>query len=255
MQPLVSVILPVYNGEKFLANAIKRIQQENYKPLEILVINDGSTDRTAAIMAEFQDEIRSFHQENQGPAAARNYGLRMAQGEFYAFFDVDDLWVEGLFEQMLDQLLKDQNAEIIQGLIQQVLLTESTTSQNHISDSDANQDIPDKPYRFINLTSALYRKSAFEKVGILDESLMTGEDLDWFFRAWEHRIRKIDIDEVFLIYRKHKTNITRDTQLVRSGIVRSYKKRRDRLEGSSIGSHQDHHEFPTLAQYMNGTKI
>ena len=253
MKPLVSVILPVYNGEKFLAYAIEAIKQQNYYPLEILVIDDGSTDETAAIMADFQDEIRSFYQDHQGPATARNYGLRMAQGEIYAFFDVDDLWSEELFEQMLNQLLDDPTSEIIQGLIQQVLIPELTVNQNHAhTDYDSHQDIPDKPYRFINLTSALYRKSAFEKVGLLDESLMTGDDLDWFIRAWECRIKKIDFNGVFLIYRRHKTNITCDTKLVKLGIIRSYKNRLDRIKRSPIVSEQDPKEFPSLAQYING---
>ncbi len=253
MKPLVSVILPVYNGEEFLANAIQTIKSQHYQPLEILVIDDGSTDGTAAIMTQFQDEIRSFYQGNQGPAAARNYGLRMAQGEIYAFFDVDDLWCEGLFDQMIDQLIADPIAEIIQGLIKQVLIPEIIISQrnSHIG-SDSNQNIPNKPYRFINLTSALYRKSAFKKVGALDESLMTGEDLDWFLRAWERRIKKIDVNEVFLIYRKHKTNITHDTKLVKTGIVQSYKKRLDRIQGLSILPEKDPKNFPSFAQYING---
>jgi glycosyltransferase involved in cell wall biosynthesis len=252
MQPLVSVILPVYNGEQFLANAIQAIKEQDYQPLEILVINDGSTDGTAAIMDQFQDEIRSFHQAHQGPAAARNYGLRMAEGEIYAFFDVDDLWSEGLFPQMIDQLLKDTTSDIIQGLMQQILIPESMSNQSHITHPQPKQHIPEKPYRFIHLTSALYRKSVFQKVGIFDESLMTGEDFDWFLRAWEHRIKKIDIDEIFLIYRKHKTNMTHNRNLVKSGILQLYKKRLDRIKGSSITSEEVPQDFPPLAQYING---
>ncbi|MBI4573499.1 MAG: glycosyltransferase family 2 protein, partial [candidate division NC10 bacterium] len=90
--PLVSVILPVYNGERFLAAAIASILAQDYQPIEVIVVDDGSTDGTAAIARSFQG-VRYLYQPNQGPAFARNAGIAVARGAFIAFLDADDLMV------------------------------------------------------------------------------------------------------------------------------------------------------------------
>ena len=99
-KPLVSVIMPVYNGAAFLTGAIDNIRRQNYEPLEIIIVDDGSTDSTGQIVASFGSDIRYVYQANQGPAAARNHGLRLATGDLIAFLDVDDLWAENRFVQL-----------------------------------------------------------------------------------------------------------------------------------------------------------
>ncbi|MFQ5500546.1 MAG: glycosyltransferase family 2 protein [Candidatus Zixiibacteriota bacterium] len=79
-QPFVSVIIPVFNGEAFLAEAIESIHRQNYHPLETIIVDDGSTDGTATIASRFKESVRYIFQPNGGPAAARNRGLRMARG-------------------------------------------------------------------------------------------------------------------------------------------------------------------------------
>ncbi len=88
----VSVIIPVYNGDAYLLDAVDSIQRQHYKPLEIIIIDDGSTDSTAEIAADLRGDVRYVYQPNSGPSAARNKGLRMARGEVIGFLDVDDLW-------------------------------------------------------------------------------------------------------------------------------------------------------------------
>ena len=98
---LLSVIMPVYNGAEFLAEAVASIVAQAYQPLEIIVVDDGSTDETATIVQSLGGEIRYLYQFNQGPAAARNAGLALAQGDLIAFLDVDDLWpADKLAQQM-----------------------------------------------------------------------------------------------------------------------------------------------------------
>ncbi len=89
---MVSAIIPVYNGEAFLADAVKSILKQNYQPLEIIIVDDGSTDSTAQVGARFGDAVRYHYQSNAGPPAARNKGLQMARGNVITFLDVDDLW-------------------------------------------------------------------------------------------------------------------------------------------------------------------
>ncbi len=90
--PLISCIVPVFNGERYLREALDSIFAQTYRPLEILVADDGSTDRTPYIAAAFGNRLRYLRQDNQGPAAARNLGIRAATGEFIAFLDADDVW-------------------------------------------------------------------------------------------------------------------------------------------------------------------
>ena len=90
-KPLVSVIVPVYNGEHYLSFAIHSILRQDYHPSEVIVVDDGSTDNSANIARSFK-EVRYIHQSNQGVAMARNVGIAAARGEFIAFLDADDLW-------------------------------------------------------------------------------------------------------------------------------------------------------------------
>ncbi len=90
--PLVSVIVPVYNGERYLTKTIQSVLTQDYQPIEIIVVDDGSTDRTAEIVRA-QPNIHYIYQNNRGVSAARNTGIAAAQGEFLAFLDADDMWV------------------------------------------------------------------------------------------------------------------------------------------------------------------
>ena len=89
--PLVSVIMPVYNGEQFLRLALDSVFAQNYRPLDIIVVDDGSTDHSADIACSFKG-VRYFYQENQGDGLARNHGIAQAQGDFISFLVADDLW-------------------------------------------------------------------------------------------------------------------------------------------------------------------
>ncbi|WP_146131608.1 glycosyltransferase [Merismopedia glauca] len=227
--PLVTVILPVYNGEKFLAEAIQNIKEQNYQSLEIIVIDDGSTDKTAEVAAQFHDEIRYVYQSNQGPAAARNQGSKLAQGEVITFLDVDDLWADNMLLDFTDYLITHPDVEIVQGLIQQMQLDEKTT------DEDAPVFKPVfQPYQFINLGSALYRKSAFDKVGLFDLTLRDSDDTDWFVRAWEQNITKVVIPKTVLFYRKHDRNITRKQDSGPFSLIKLYKRHIDRVQTQGI---------------------
>ncbi len=93
-RPLISCIVVVYNGERFIAAALDSVRAQSWRPIEIIVADDGSTDRTAEIVAGYGDEVRFVTEETAGPAATRNLGLAAATGEYVAFLDGDDLWHE-----------------------------------------------------------------------------------------------------------------------------------------------------------------
>lgn len=235
----ICVIIPVYNGERFLATAIANVKKQNYPNLEILVIDDGSTDGTAEVAAQFGDSIHYIFQENRGPAAARNCGIQKATGDAIAFLDVDDLWSEDKLHLQANYLKKNPEVEIVQGLI-----------QNMKPDDEGNFEPTEIPYNYINIGSALYRKSVFDRVGFYDETLKFAEDTDWFIRAWENGVTKAVLDRVTLFYRKHPENMTAGKNLVELGFVRIYKKHLDRCRqrGSNLSSSGK--EMPKINEYL-----
>ena len=104
-QALVSVIIPVFNGEKYIRCAIDSVLEQDYKPIEIIVIDDGSSDATLEILRDLGNEISIYHQPNKGSAAARNLGIRMAKGSYIAFLDADDYWFPGKISAQMEALL------------------------------------------------------------------------------------------------------------------------------------------------------
>ncbi|MEL6930142.1 MAG: glycosyltransferase [Cyanobacteria bacterium J06600_6] len=238
----VSVIIPVYNGAEFLVQTVNHVLEQNYHPLEIVVVDDGSTDDTAKIAQQLETKIRYFYQDNQGPAAARNLGIEQAKGNIIAFLDVDDLWSDNKLELQLDYLASHPEVDIVQGMI--VKQTLERQNGNIIKTS--------LPYNYINLGCAIYRKSAFERVGLFDATMRFGEDVDWINRAWEQRIRKSVIDETTYFYRLHETNMTKGKSLVELGFVRVFKKRLDRLRSGQSETMPLPANFPSNVEYVGG---
>src|SRR5688572_14797440 len=105
MQPSVSVIIPAYNAEGTLADTLRSVSRQTYELLDIIVVDDGSTDQTARIAAKFaagDSRIRVFTKENGGVASARNYGIGHARGEYVAPIDADDVWHPTKIEKQVD---------------------------------------------------------------------------------------------------------------------------------------------------------
>lgn len=237
----VSVIIPVYNGEKYLAEAIKNVFEQDYSPLEIIVVDDGSTDNTRTIATQFKDSIHYICQSNSGPAAARNRGIRSAKGDVIAFLDSDDLWSDNKLKLQVSYLAENPTVEIVQGLIQQMQL------------SGSEFEVASPSYQFINLGSAIYRKSVFEKIGYFDEVLRYGEDTDFFLRAWENDISKVVLDQVTLFYRKHDTNMTNGQKTVELGLLKIFKKHLDCYRRKNNSSSLEKIQFPSMKEYIGMT--
>lgn len=216
MGPLVSVVIPVFNGERFLREAVQSVLDQKYSPVEIIIVDDGSTDDTATVARSFTETVRYLHQANQGPAAARNRGIEHAQGSLIAFADADDLWPAGKLELQLSYLLRDPNIDIVLGRIQQVLLS-ATQSQEFA-----------EPAFSVNLGSAVIRASVFERVGLFDETMRYSEDVDWFMRAREGGAAIVTIDAVTLLYRQHEHNMTRGKSTSELNVLKALKKSLDR---------------------------
>lgn len=204
-QLFVSVIIPVYNGAPFLAEAIHSVLRQNYERLEIIVVDDGSTDDTADVAARFAARIRFVQQDNRGPSAARNRGLEMARGDVIAFLDADDLWPGEKLNRQLDYLRRHPQTEVVTGRVQVMKLAAGTGER-------VFEDFAD-PLVSVNLGAALYRKSVFQTVGLFDPAMRYSEDVDWFMRARERGVRIHVLEQTALFYRLHEGNMTHGRNL------------------------------------------
>jgi glycosyltransferase involved in cell wall biosynthesis len=247
--PLVSVIIPAFNAARFLRTAITSIHVQAYAPLEIIVVDDGSTDETAAIATRYPETI-VLRQVNCGPASARNRGLETAAGEVIAFLDADDRWAAAMLPRLVAVLQEHPEVEIVQGLIQRMRTTD------HIAGSgveEAALEPVSEPFNFVHLGSALYRRRVFDRVGVFDESLPDNEDTDWMIRAWEQRICKIVIPELFYYYCMRTDSLTAGGTRNQVTWPRLLKRHRDRLHNGwaeqsvDAGSDLRLHEFLGVA--------
>lgn len=202
---LVSVIMPVYNGADFLAEAVESVHRQNYDSLEIIIVDDGSSDNTAEVAAEIRGNVRYVYQENSGPAAARNRGLRISKGTVIGFLDADDVWHENRLRSQLGYFESDPSIEIVIGLLQRMQLTGFESGRRKFRKWAG-------PVIGMHLGSALFRRSAFEKVGFLNEAMDHCEDCDWFMRAKERQIPMLLHKEVSYYYRRHGQNMTNDIE-------------------------------------------
>jgi glycosyltransferase involved in cell wall biosynthesis len=220
MGPLVSVVIPVFNGERFLREAVQSVLDQKYSPVEIIIVDDGSTDSTANVARSLPETVRYLHQTNKGPAAARNRGIEHAQGSLIAFADADDLWPAAKLELQLPYLIRDPTIEIVMGRTQQVLLSGAV--------NDQTQEQFAEPVFSVNLGSAVIRKSVFEHVGLFDETMRYSEDLDWFLRAREGGAAIKTIDAVTLFYCQHEQNMTRGKSTSELNVLKALKRSLDR---------------------------
>ncbi len=192
--PKVSVILPAYNGEKFIAGAIDSALNQTRKDFEIIVVNDGSTDRTAEIISKYGQAIRVISQANAGIAAARNAAINNSKGEYLAFLDQDDIWLEDKLEKQMEIFDKDKDVGMVYS--DTFVITDGNVELK-------NFDLK-KPYRgmiieellmnnFIATSAVVTKKECFDRVGLFDNSLSPCLDYDrWLYIATLYKVDYVD---------------------------------------------------------------
>lgn len=217
--PRVSVIIPVYNGERFLAGALENVFAQNYHPLEVIVVDDGSTDDSATLAATYGAQIRYTYQPNAGPAAARNTGLALATGELITFLDVDDRWPPGKLQAQLQYLLQNPALHLVWGYTQTMRL---------VAERPSEPDLIAPPSLLPLVGSILFRKEVLLAAGVFDPQLRMSEDVDWFMRIREANVPLQVVSAVALFYRLHETNMTHGKQLVEMKTVYAIKQSLDR---------------------------
>jgi glycosyltransferase involved in cell wall biosynthesis len=196
--PLVSVVVPCYNTERYIREAIDSIIAQDCGSMQIVVIDDGSTDRSMEIVRRFGDRVECRSQPNGGISAARNTGIAMARGRYLAFLDADDVWTPTSLKSRLDRL--GQGADCVFGGVEHFISPELSSEER-------------ERYASVPATMAgrlagamLIDRSAFHRVGLFDPSLKIGEMMDWVARADHARIATTLMDDVVLRRRIHRSN-------------------------------------------------
>jgi len=236
-KPLISVILPVHNSEKYLRDALHSVFNQDYTPIEIIIIDDGSTDGTSQIVKEYAGKVQYTFQQNQGPAAARNLGIQKANGDFITFIDADDLWPEDKLKHQMGCFEQYPETEIVQGLVKRADLS--------IPDEYAKNNGDEQLFIHSNLGAMIIRKAVFTKVGVFDETLTYHSDTDFWFRARESGIKILVDKRIALIYRIHGRNHTSGQTTKTLGFANILKKSLDRRRNQS-GEIKEIPELPTM---------
>jgi glycosyltransferase involved in cell wall biosynthesis len=198
--PLISCIVPVFNGERYLSETLDSILGQTYAELEVIVADDGSTDGTRAVVEAYAGRVHYLHQPNGGHAAARNLGLGAARGSMVAFLDADDLWHA---EKLERQMARFRERPELGGC---VTLVEEFRSPELDSQSPSPDSAPVPGYRSVAL---LARRALFDEVGRFDPALRHGNDTDWFLRAADQGALIELLPEVLVYRRLHDSNRSR----------------------------------------------
>ncbi|NUM34005.1 MAG: glycosyltransferase family 2 protein [Candidatus Brocadiae bacterium] len=224
-KPLVSVIVPVYNREKYLSLALDSILSQTYSPIELIVVDDGSTDQSAKIAKSYQ-QVHYIYQNNQGPAGARNTGIAQAKGHYLAFLDSDDLWNENKIAIQVQYLQENPDIECCLATVKNFLEQDATIPM-WIKEEQIQTPQPGYlPSAMLILTQS------FHKVGPFNPLYRVSEDSDWFIRAQALGIKKAILPDVLVYRRIHKDNASNECQPARQILLHSLKKFLDQKKKS-----------------------
>lgn len=199
----ITTIIPAYNAARFLAEAVASIRAQTLCPDEIIIVDDASTDGTADIASGLGNDIRLLRlADNQGPAVARNRGIMAATGTLITGLDADDIWPPNALAALAARLEQFPAAGIVAGCIE--VIGPALPARPISRTTDVLEGFAQ------SFGCSMIRRQTFQKVGLLDETLRFGEDMDWFMRARERNIPIVTIGETTLLYRRHGSNMTVD---------------------------------------------
>ncbi len=211
----VSVIIPCYNQEKFITEAVESVIVQSYSDIECIIIDDGSTDQTWEILQDISQKysnIKIFRQDNLGPNAARNYGIKKATGDFIAFLDSDDKWTKNKISNQILALAQN-NADIVYSNYSIITDNQIKPGNEKITKLDIYDFIERNPING-SASSILMKKSVFYHVGLFDNRLYGAEDLDYWFRCYLYGYKFTAIDKNDVLLRIHAQNSTKNNLMM-----------------------------------------
>lgn len=228
------MVIPTYNRAHYLPEALASALNQTWPVFEIIVVDDGSSDGTAQLMATYGDKVRYLQQKNQGPSAARNFAMREARGNWIAFLDSDDLWVpeknrlQTEFVRQHPQLgfvfgnlanfnaqLQDEQPEILDPEVHRYFQTHGGDLQDFFRQLLFCNPIP--------TSSAFFSRAAMERTGFLDETMRYCEDYDYWLRLAPHT-RVGFVDQILVRRRMHDENAIKAVVALGEGTLKAFRR-------------------------------
>ena len=216
----VSVIIPTYNHGNYVLQTLESVFAQSFEDYEVIVVNDGSPDQTAQVLAPLAQAGRIVYieQPNAGQAAARNCGLEQARGEFIAFLDDDDLWPPDKLQWQVDFLDANPDIALVAGAVQCINGAGSNLGTARFYDRPVTLEALFSGCPFVSPGQTLIRAWALRQVGGLDQTLWGADDFDLWFRLLGRGIRAQP--QLSLYYRQHASNASGDTVKMFDNITR-----------------------------------
>ncbi|ABA20464.1 Glycosyl transferase, family 2 [Trichormus variabilis ATCC 29413] len=223
--PKVSVVIPAYNAMKYLPATVESVLQQTFTDIEILIINDGSSDNIIAWTTQITDpRVQVISQQNQGLSGARNTGINHASGEYIAFIDADDLWLPSKLEKQVKCLDNSPQAGLVYTWTAWTDETGKPTGVIVASDVEGyvweQMVVNDK---ISNGSSAMVRRICFDKVGLFDTELTSSEDRDMWIRLAAHYHFAV-VKEPLTLYRRHSQSMSKNRPKMLKNIRRVFEK-------------------------------
>jgi glycosyltransferase involved in cell wall biosynthesis len=221
--PAVSVVVAVRDGERYLAEALDSVLGQRPAPAEVVVVDDGSTDGTADVLARYGDAVRVERQPASGLAAALNRGVATADGDVVGFCDADDRWLPGKLAAQLDAFATGVDA--VGGLVTEFLSPDAPDLASRVR-------VDPRPQRARLLAALLLTAGLVDRVGPFDPSLRHGANVDWISRADALGMHLVWVDVPVVQRRIHAANMGHDTAPARADLLRVLRRDRRRRAGT-----------------------
>jgi glycosyltransferase involved in cell wall biosynthesis len=199
----VGVVIPVRDGERYLAEAIESVLDQSHASVDVVVVDDGSGDGSVAVAARYAPAVRCVSHEAEGIGAARNHGVERLETEYLAFLDSDDRWPRERLERQLAAFAAEPSLELVFGHVRQFVSQElgpAAAAQLRCPEGTRPAHLP---------TAMLARRSAWDRVGEFPTGTLVAEGLDWLLRARELGLREATVEDVVVERRLHETNNSR----------------------------------------------
>lgn len=206
--PLISVVIPVYNRSDMILRALDSVHAQTYRNYELIVVNDGSTDATERVLRELASDIILINTENRGVSAARNIGIENAKGEWIAFLDSDDLWMEDKLQKQIYYIEENPKIRIFQS--DEVWIRNSKRHNPKKKHQKIGGDIfiPSLSLCLVSPSAVIIHKDIFSDYGLFDENMPVCEDYDlWLRIAYFEQIGLLD-EKLVVKYGGHEDQLS-----------------------------------------------
>lgn len=248
---MFSIIIPLFNKEKFIKNTIDKVLSQSFQDFEIIIIDDGSTDDSGKIVKNIEDKrIRYFWQENSGVSVARNRGIALAERDYICFLDADDEWALDFLEKMKNLIEKFSSYSVFSTGIEidtgEKVIPALYTLSNPVADNIYVEDYfkGSMKYPIISISSSVFHRFVFQNVGAFDEDMRSGEDTDLWIRIGKS-YDVIFLDEILCRYVFDNQSLSKNVKY--KGIKIKYEKFRGwESENQDIKKYLDWNRYSEL---------